>query len=560
MRQLYLISSVLILFFLSTCTTAESDHLIAQINAALDTGTLKTVSSHNPGDKAILEVIHAVHRAQHEAADDSRIVSETEAIFKKADSLAGQVNHPGLSAWTSTQLGYYYYRLSELEKAYPHFLSASKQLAQAAPDQIIQPADCFMKTAYFFGNIGEHSLSIDYLSKAITLVDSTSSRASAIEFALGVEHLSLGDSTQAKQHFLNSKYNSKDRDPVRYAKALGELALLAMSSGQLDEAEALLQEDIRLSETHADDRNTAFARVRLAKIYVERQQWETATLLLNQANEYVEPRPNLLGFTEDITLLRLTIAKALDDQQAQLRLHQRLQYVRELLQVTDGESAVLKVNLSLQQARAENNILIQRAKLQQSKMRGVVLIALCVFLTVITFGLRRSKKQALKLQQLRFERTVNTFLMEKIKSENKYAQAQQTIQSYKTFLQERNAAIDSLKKVVAQFDRSSSSTSKDQRQELEKLLDEHLMTEENWNRFKNTFILEHPTFFTHVTEQLSDITESQLRVVLLQKLELNNHEIANLLGVGQDSIKKAKQRLRKKYGIRYDQLFEQHIV
>ncbi|WP_293300685.1 hypothetical protein [Pedobacter sp. UBA4863] len=44
-----------------------------------------------------------------------------------------------------------------------------------------------------------------------------------------------------------------------------------------------------------------------------------------------------------------------------------------------------------------------------------------------------------------------------------------------------------------------------------------------------------------------DLTESNLRIVLLQKIGLNNAETANLLGITTEAVKKAKQRMRKKY-------------
>src|SRR5690606_11396721 len=149
---------------------------------------------------------------------------------------------------------------------------------------------------------------------------------------------------------------------------------------------------------------------------------------------------------------------------------------------------------------------------------------------------------------------VSEFQLDKIRSEGKYAQAQQTIQSHFTFLQERNAAIDELKKVVAQLRHASSPLSKDHRPKLELLKQDHLMTEANWNRMKTPYVMEYADFYTRITEELPGLTESQLRIVLLQKLGLNNQGMADLLGVGQDSIKKAKQRLRKKYGNHFDEV------
>ncbi len=53
----------------------------------------------------------------------------------------------------------------------------------------------------------------------------------------------------------------------------------------------------------------------------------------------------------------------------------------------------------------------------------------------------------------------------------------------------------------------------------------------------------------------SDLTESNLRIITLLKLELSNQEISSLLGITIDAVKKSKQRLRKKFGEQYEELF-----
>ncbi|MBD1427316.1 tetratricopeptide repeat protein [Sphingobacterium arenae] len=502
-------------------------------------------------DGAIEHVIQEISRLQEATSDHTTPLPEIEAAFATVDSIARELQSPSLSIWTNTQIGFYYYQLTKLEKALPYFLKSSRGITANPTQQLIDPADCLIKNAYFFGNIGDHDLAVNYLSQAVLLVDTTSSAYATIHFALGSEYRSLGNEERAIQHFVFSKEAARDRDPVRYAKALGELAL---NEKDLMKAEHMLLEDIQLSEMHGDQRNAMFARIRLAKIYVDREEWEEATLLLDRAQAYAAMRTNLTGFEQEITTLKLAVAVASNDRNAQLELHRHLQTINNRLAETDGKEVVMKVNLELQRARAHNDILLKKVKLQQSKVTAIALLSICFLLVVVAIFLRRSKMQALKMHQLKFERIVMNFELEKVKSESKYAQAQQTIQTYVTFLDERNTAIQELNEVVEHLQKSSSTNAQHQRQRLEQLLQEHLMTEENWSRFRTTFMVEYPAFYEHVTRELTGITESQLRIVLLQKLGLNNLMMANLLGVGQDSIKKAKQRLRKKYGDSYERL------
>jgi len=85
-------------------------------------------------------------------------------------------------------------------------------------------------------------------------------------------------------------------------------------------------------------------------------------------------------------------------------------------------------------------------------------------------------------------------------------------------------------------------------EELKILLQAHLITEEKWQEFKLLIVKEFPNLLQDIQSRFRDITESNLRVIVLMKLGLNNKEVANVLGVTPDAIKKSMQRLKKKLG------------
>lgn len=81
-----------------------------------------------------------------------------------------------------------------------------------------------------------------------------------------------------------------------------------------------------------------------------------------------------------------------------------------------------------------------------------------------------------------------------------------------------------------------------------------MITDENWLQFKEVFITDREEFYDYVTTTLPGLTESNLRIILLYNLGLNNQQVAHLLGVTIEAVKKSKQRMRKKYGEPYDQI------
>lgn len=81
------------------------------------------------------------------------------------------------------------------------------------------------------------------------------------------------------------------------------------------------------------------------------------------------------------------------------------------------------------------------------------------------------------------------------------------------------------------------------------------MTEENWNRFKQAFIQEQGDYYHYLTTQFPELSETYLRMILLQKIGLKNAEIARLVGITLEGVKKQKQRLRKKYEADFEKIF-----
>lgn len=72
------------------------------------------------------------------------------------------------------------------------------------------------------------------------------------------------------------------------------------------------------------------------------------------------------------------------------------------------------------------------------------------------------------------------------------------------------------------------------------------MTDDSWKKFKKLFTKVPPAFFHDVRNQYPQLTGTDVRLLALLKLSINNREMAGMLGITTDGVKKAKQRLRKK--------------
>ena len=75
---------------------------------------------------------------------------------------------------------------------------------------------------------------------------------------------------------------------------------------------------------------------------------------------------------------------------------------------------------------------------------------------------------------------------------------------------------------------------------------EKILTKEDWYSFKEKFNKAYPLFFKKIKERGINLTNSEERLVSLEKLGLDNNQIAKVLGISLDSVFVNRYRLRKK--------------
>ncbi len=85
-------------------------------------------------------------------------------------------------------------------------------------------------------------------------------------------------------------------------------------------------------------------------------------------------------------------------------------------------------------------------------------------------------------------------------------------------------------------------------QHIEQLLHSVILTDDDWLRFRAVFEKVHPGFVEEQRAQQPDLTQAELRYLVLEKLNLTTHEMAAMLGVNDNTVRQTRARLRRKTG------------
>jgi tetratricopeptide (TPR) repeat protein len=88
----------------------------------------------------------------------------------------------------------------------------------------------------------------------------------------------------------------------------------------------------------------------------------------------------------------------------------------------------------------------------------------------------------------------------------------------------------------------------------------NLQDDKNWENFSKYFEEVHKDFNVQIKKKYPEVTSNELRFMALLKMNLSSKEIANILNISSDGIKKARYRLRKKLNINSDESLNDLII
>ncbi|MCI9845330.1 tetratricopeptide repeat protein [Flavobacterium pectinovorum] len=461
-----------------------------------------------------------------------------------------------LVVWSQFNYCKYLYYYRKMDKLIPVLLETIDNANKINPEQMILPGETYKIFGWIMMRVDDHELALEFLKKALHYTPKDSSDYGAILNAIGNCYLNKGNTQKANSYFDKTATAAlRINDQIRYAKALGDKALIAEKTGDLNAAITLLEKDIALSIEYGNEKNNMYASILMARILLKQKKITAASTYLQKAEDIAITKLYYRDSLKEIIELKLKISNGKDPEK-ELILHRQLKVLENWLLMTDGDFALRKSNWIVQKTKYENEVKSTQVKLvRESKINKIYVIIILLAIMLIFLIVIFSKKR-LKNISLEYDKKTMYYEIEKLRYEKTISEANQDLNTQIQYLHNKNSQISKLKLELEAIHQSPSSFLEEKNGKLQALLDSHLMTEENWSSFKREFQKEYVDFTQVLAVEFPELKESNLKIIMLQKLRFNNPEIASLLGITVEAVKKSKQRLKKKMGNRYNLLFE----
>lgn len=500
-----------------------------------------------------LQILKNVLLANAHANIVDKINPRSDTLFHTAIQASQKEHKRDLYIWATIEYAFYLYTYRFPAKAMPYFVRAMHEMEQLPEDKRLNTANSFKKIAYFTSTLGDQQETIKYLTLAQKYAKPGTRDSGDILNSLGRYYLRLKDYVKADHYFqLTLSESQKNGDRIREAKVYGDIAELYQINGQYDEAETALLRDISLSRQHDNPQNTMFAQIMLTKLMLKQNKLTEASAALHEAMIIAESKPYFKSSEYEIVKLQITLARKLNDERLELLSHRRLDTLEKHLALTDGKSVLQQVSIEAQKEILNLSLETERGKRQREVLIRRAFVAIGVLLLVIILFVVIAYRRRNKLRLTNYENRVMKLQLEKVTSENKLNETRKTLSAYREYLSDKNNQIETLQKEIEHSKNSPLSSIETRSGKLQELLQSHLMSESNWQTFKEVFIQDEPLYYQYVHENFEGLTDSNMRILFLQKMGFNNPRIAQILGITVDAVKKNKQRMRKKYGESYN--------
>lgn len=512
----------------------------------------------SPLDNKSSVIITNVFTANFTADVKDELNSTSDSLFKEALQQTKQINRTDLELWTTTQYAFYLYTYRKYEASFPFFIASIRNLDKIDTQLIISPCETYKKIGFFLMTNGDYQTANTYLLAAKKYVLPNSSELASILNNLGMVSLKTNKLAIAEKYFNETiSVATASKDQLTYAKALGNIAEIKLAQKKHDEAIKLLHTDIIISKKLDNTKNTIYAMVSLAKVYLTQGDVTKANELLHEAASYAASKTYLKSSGYEITALILQIAKQTGNDKEELTSRRNLEALKETLAEMDGQDVIRKVRWAMEKEKLQFGIDNEKAKRQRETYGKLLALFGCFLLILVIFFIVKRFKTKITTEKNEYDEKILKLTLDKETSEQKLQINHQTLQSYKTFLSEKNEQIKELEGEIANIKQTSSTYSDNYQHKIQELLNSHLLDSESWIAFKTSFIQNYPQYYQHLTKNFIGLTDSHLRIIFLSKLEMSNIEIARILGLTVDAVKKAKHRLRKKYSEDYASLFDE---
>ena len=384
---------------------------------------------------------------------------------------------------------------------------------------------------------------------------------------IGLCYLELGDFKMGTQCF---KKSIEICETIESKEGLGSslqnMGMTLQAQGLPSRAEPYFQQGLRAHKITGSQKGIAMSLEQLAKIAFGQKQYRKSINLATQSLKISE-EIGILQIEKDSYQWLAKSSEYLKRFDKSTAYYKSYSEAIEALLDEDKVKAIAQSIARYDLGKKDTIIASQTEEIKSlneesiyEKSRGNLFLGLTILLgsliLLAIFHFRQKAKYLKSKTELEFSLT--QMQHEMVSRELKVKEDE--LRKYVLMVNEKNEVVDSLQKKIALTQNGQMSISPETYLELNQSVQDKLNKEKDWEEFQKHFNQIHVGFLNNFATMHEGLTPHELRLTALIRLNMPNKEIAKLLNIESDSVKKAKSRLRKKLEINTAEALSAYII
>ncbi|OQP58261.1 hypothetical protein A3860_08045 [Niastella vici] len=441
-------------------------------------------------------------------------------------------------------MGWLYYRQNKFPQAFEYMIKANNIIGTTGYENYPNASRYLYDLGYIYCDFGNYEKAKGYLRQAIKYPYNNSLYAIRTLNTLGLAYRELKQYDSAILYFKMGLDTAHAVHNIPWTGILsGNLGSVYYFLEKYEAAIPLLKTDYTLSMQSKEWASAANTICMLASLDLNNNKLGDARAKLDEARDVInkqgDQRPFVYYALQRARLFKYI--KRFDSAFFYLdtarRVVNKLNQHRDALIFSQAEQKVA-VELHLSEIK-----LLESEKSKSELLRNFIIVVILLVLVIAA--------QLIFRQQLKQKK--DAALLNNAAMQLKY---------YIESAREKNQLIDQFKREIEHLHAlPEQHTVLQEKEEIAtKLRQYSILTEDDWNEFRSLFEKVQTGFFDKLKLQFPDLTPSEQRLLALMKLKLSKREMAGMLGIAPDSIKKTRQRIRKKINVQDDVALEELVA
>lgn len=583
--------------FLFSCTNRDSSNYVYNASYETDTAYIYSILKKVKSDSfnTIDSTVHYLKAAIARSEKIGHLAGRTEALFLMANLLYDQNKYREALSLYNQALGRAMMQNDILLEARCLERIASIDIATGDDHDALklyhEALILFKKTsdkegiAKMYNIIGLHKNSENkydtaeiYLNKAIALNTEIGNTRGLLHNKgnLGYIYERSGQLDKAEQMYtaLIDSLN-KPGDRVYISMILSKLASINLRKNIKDKPLIFLKEAINIAEKIRDTSILALLYADMGELNLNSYDFDSAEVFLNKSVLYAKSMDDAVTQLHATRLLLRSDTLRNNFREASARLNSisilsDTVYARKVRHSL--RASILQYDNQKKSQLIESQLIDMHSTRRQSQLYLELLLlatlSVVLLILVIVLRIRNNKRKQeifeenliirdLELENSIKEDVINKLKISKIEEEIKIKEREQVCAALA--LEQKNELLNLISEKISESMHDNGTLNVSALNEVVASIKSQLKSSIESNLFNQEFNKLHSNFYTNLKEKHPDLTKSEVKFCAYLKLNLGGNQIARLINVTPEAIRKTRYRIRKKINIASLESLEDYI-